>query len=128
MTATAERARLWLAACDGRAELVSEMLTTTFDVICDVALSGHEHFDGATFSRAITQYFRTAGRASLLDFLGVPAWFPRLSGKLLAAASVRTMHAMVRAATEARRKNVTGHADDLWTTWWLQQIRKRAAR
>jgi len=33
-------------------------------------LSGREHFDSETFARAITAYFRTAGRASLLDFLG----------------------------------------------------------
>ncbi len=83
------------------------MLTATFDVICDVALSGREHFDGATFSKAITQYFQTAGRASLLDFLGFPQWFPR-PGELLAASSVHTMHDMVAAAIEARRKEASG--------------------
>lgn len=112
MTATAERACQRLAICNGKVELVSEMLTATFDVICDVALSGREHFDSATFSNAITHYFRTAGRASLMDFLGIPDWFPR-PGKLLAAASVRTMHGMVGAAIEARRKSTAGHADDL---------------
>ena len=111
MTATAQRASQRLKA-SGRAELVSEMLTATFDVICDVALSGREHFDGATFSRAITRYFQTAGRASLLDFLGFPQWFPR-PGELLASASVHTMHDMVAAAIEARRKEATGGADDL---------------
>ena len=112
MTATAERASRRLAACGGRAEIVSEMLTATFDVICDVALSGRKHFDGDTFSKAITQYFRTAGRASLLDFLGFPEWFPR-PGELLAGSSVRTMHSMVAAAIEARRSQSTGLADDL---------------
>lgn len=111
MTATAERACNRLAA-GGRAELVSEMLTATFDVICDVALSGREHFDGVTFSKAITQYFQTAGRASLLDFLGFPRWFPR-PGELLAASSVHTMHDMVAAAIEARRKETSFGADDL---------------
>jgi cytochrome P450 len=111
MTATAERASGRLAA-GNRAELVAEMLTATFDVICDVALSGREHFDGATFSKAITQYFRTAGRASLLDFLGFPQWFPR-PGEHLASASVHTMHDMVAAAIEARRKEAPGGADDL---------------
>jgi cytochrome P450 len=111
MTATAERACRRLAA-GGRAELVSEMLTATFDVICDVALSGREHFDSATFSKAITRYFQTAGRASLLDFLGFPGWFPR-PGELLSAASVHTMHDMVAAAIEARRKQAGGGADDL---------------
>src|SRR5271154_362715 len=40
MTATAERAGARLAAYSGRVELVREMLTATFEVICDVALSG----------------------------------------------------------------------------------------
>jgi cytochrome P450 len=112
MSATAERACERLAACMGRAELVSEMLTATFDVICDVALSGREHFDSQTFGDAITRYFQTAGRASLLDFLGFPDWFPR-PGEWLAGQSVRTMHQMVAQAIEARRGRATGLADDL---------------
>jgi cytochrome P450 len=110
MTATAERVCARLAA--GRTELVAQMLTATFEVICDVALSGREHFDGATFSKAITQYFRTAGRASLLDFLGFPDWFPR-PGELMAGSSVHTMHEMVGAAIEARRRQSGAPADDL---------------
>jgi cytochrome P450 len=112
MTATAERACARLAASGGQAELVTEMLTATFDVICDVALSGREHFDAATFSAAITQYFRTAGRASLLDFLGFPPWFPR-PGELMAARSVHVMHEMVATAIEARRKQTGSQDDDL---------------
>ncbi|MBN9546784.1 MAG: cytochrome P450 [Alphaproteobacteria bacterium] len=112
MSATAERAIARLRQSGGRAELVKEMLTATFDVICDVALSGREHFDSETFAKAITQYFQTAGRASLLDFLGFPEWFPR-PGELLAGSSVRTMHSMVAAAIEARRRHATGRADDL---------------
>jgi cytochrome P450 len=112
MSATAERVSKKLAAAGGRVEIVSAMLTATFDVICDVALSGRDHFDSATFSRAITQYFQTAGRASLLDFLGFPEWFPR-PGELLAGTSVRTMHGMVAAAIEARRRQGPSAADDL---------------
>ncbi len=112
MTATAARACQRLATCGGRAELVAQMLTATFDVICDVALSGREHFDSHTFGGAITDYFRTAGRASLLDFLGFPDWFPR-PGELLAARAVHTMHEMVGAAIEARRKAAGPPADDL---------------
>jgi cytochrome P450 len=112
MTATAERAAARLHASGGKAEMVSQMLTSTFDVICDVALSGREHFDGATFSAAITRYFQTAGRASLLDFLGVPDWFPR-PGELLAGASVKTMHDMVAAAIQARRGAAPNAANDL---------------
>jgi cytochrome P450 len=112
MSATAERACERLASSSGRAELVHEMLTSTFDVICDVALSGRGHFDSQTFGEAITRYFQTAGRASLLDFLGFPDWFPR-PGELLAGSSVRTMHQMVAQAIEARRKDEMGGADDL---------------
>jgi cytochrome P450 len=112
MTATAERVSERLARCGGRTEIVSQMLTATFDVICDVALSGREHFDSHTFSQAITKYFQTAGRASLLDFLGFPEWFPR-PGEMLSGSSVRTMHDMVASAIEARRRRATGQADDL---------------
>src|SRR6202012_456039 len=115
MSATAARAMARLPA-RGRAELVAEMLTATFDVICDVALSGREHFDAHAFGDAITRYFQTAGRTSLLDFLGVPEWFPR-PGELIAGAAVRTMHGMVAQAIEARRAetglNARGPADDL---------------
>ena len=116
MTATAERAVARLMRAAAAPRLVKEMLTATFDVICDVALSGREHFDSETFSRAITQYFQTAGRASMLDFLGFPEWFPR-PGELLAGGSVRTMHSMVATAIDARRKkthrNDGKNADDL---------------
>ena len=112
MTATADRASARLRTSDGKTEMVSQMLTSTFDVICDVALSGREHFDGETFSAAITRYFQTAGRASLLDFLGVPDWFPR-PGELLAGASVKTMHDMVAAAIQARRGAAPNASNDL---------------
>ncbi len=113
MTATAERASARLGR-GRRAEMVHEMLTATFDVICDVALSGREHFDARVFGAAITRYFHTAGRASLLDFLGVPQWFPR-PGEILAGSSVRTMHDMVAGAIEARRheESQTGRGSDL---------------
>jgi cytochrome P450 len=112
MSATAARACERLAACGGRAELVNEMLTATFDVICDVALSGRKHFDGRAFGGAVTRYFKTAGRPSLLDFLGFPSWIPR-PGEWLVGSSVRTMHRMVAQAIEARRGRSTGAGDDL---------------
>lgn len=112
MSATAARASERLAASGERAELVAEMLNATFDVICDVALSGREYFDGRKFGDAVTRYFKTAGRPSLLDFLGVPKWIPR-PGEWLVGSSVRTMHEMVARAIEARRGGYTGIGDDL---------------
>lgn len=111
MTATATRAADRLAGCGGSAEMTAEMLSATFDVICEVALAGREHFDAAAYGAAITRYFETVGKASLLDFLQVPDWIPR-PGALLGRGAVRTMHAMVSAAIEARRREVRG-ADDL---------------
>ncbi|WP_199533550.1 cytochrome P450 [Devosia psychrophila] len=112
MTATAERASQRLHAAGPHAELVAEMLTATFDVICEVALSGREHFDAKVYGAAIIRYFETAGKASLLDFLRVPSWFPR-PGELLGYGAVHTMHDMVAKAIDARRAQATGQADDL---------------
>ncbi|HET7409387.1 MAG TPA: cytochrome P450, partial [Paracoccaceae bacterium] len=112
MTATAERACARLEAMPGPHEMVREMLSATFDVICEVALSGREYFDAEVYGAAITRYFETAGKASLLDFLQVPSWIPR-PGAVLGAGSVRTMHRMVADAIEARRALATARADDL---------------
>ena len=107
MTATAERACARLEKAGGSAELVTEMLSATFDVICDVALSGREHFDADVYGAAITKYFLTVGRASLLDFLELPPWVPR-PGEILGRGAVRTMHRMVANAIEDRRKQEGG--------------------
>jgi cytochrome P450 len=112
MSATAERACARIAAAQGQPELVAEMLSATFDVICEVALSGREHFDAEAYGTAITRYFETIGRASMLDFLHVPSWVPR-PGAILGRGSVSTMHAMVARAIEDRRRQETGKADDL---------------
>ncbi len=112
MTGTAERAAERLGAGAGPHEMTSEMLSATFDVICEVALSGREHFDAEVYGAAITGYFETAGKASLLDFLQVPDWVPR-PGLVLGARHARTMHRMVAEAIEARRAQATGKADDL---------------
>jgi cytochrome P450 len=116
MTATAERAAQRLARSGGEAEMVSEMFSATFDVICDVALSGREHFDAQVYGQAIIRYFETVGRASVLDFLHVPNWMPR-PGAILGKGSVRTMHAMVARAIEERRRKIAAGAtratDDL---------------
>ena len=110
MTQTAERASARLAA-GGRQEMVREMLSATFDVICEVALSGREHFDADRYGEAITRYFLTVGRASLLDFLEVPQWVPR-PGAILGAGAVRTMHEMVaNAIAERRRTGPQGESD-----------------
>lgn len=112
MTATADRAAARLSGQAGESEMVGEMLSATFDVICEVALSGREHFDAKTYGAAIVRYFETVGRASLMDFLQLPDWMPR-PGALLGRGAVKTMHTMVTRAIEARRRSEGGGADDL---------------
>ena len=112
MTRTAERATARLIENQGPCEIVSEMLSATFDVICEVALSGREHFDAEVYGEAITRYFLTVGRASLLDFLEVPQWVPR-PGEILGRGAVKTMHQMVAKAIEARRQQGVGASEDL---------------
>ena len=112
MTVTAERAAQRLSASGREVEMVGQMLSATFDVICEVALSGREHFDADAYADAIMRYFETAGKASLLDFLQMPDWMPR-PGALLGRGAVRTMHAMVSRAIEARRRAGSGGVDDL---------------
>ena len=112
MTETAERATARLRQNQGACEIVREMLSSTFDVICEVALSGREHFDAEAYGAAITRYFLTVGRASLLDFLEVPPWIPR-PGEILGRGSVKTMHKMVASAIEARRRQGPGASSDL---------------
>lgn len=103
MTKTAEHAVKRIKANQGKSEMVKEMLSATFDVICEVALSGKDHFDADKYAEAVTKYFLTVGRASLLDFLDVPYWVPR-PGELFGRNAVKTMHQMVTSAIEARRK------------------------
>ena len=112
MTRTAERATTRLLENQGPSEIVKEMLSATFDVICEVALSGREHFDADLYGKAITRYFLTVGRASLLDFLEIPQWVPR-PGEILGRGAVKTMHKMVAKAIEARRHQAPRKSEDL---------------
>ncbi len=112
MTKTAERAVARIGSRYEPVEMVREMLSATFDVICEVALSGREHFDADEYGAAVTQYFLTVGRASLLDFLDTPHWVPR-PGEIRGRGAVRTMHRMVSKAIEARRLSGAGELEDL---------------
>ncbi len=114
MTRTALRAceRIETRAGAGPVEMVREMISATFDVICEVALSGKDHFDAEHYGAAITQYMLTAGRASLLDFIDAPLWMPR-PGELLSRHSVHTMHKMVKQAILDRQKSGAAQDEDL---------------
>lgn len=80
MTAAAERSakRVGAAmAADGRVDMYDQMVAATFDIICDVALSGRETLDREAVSRSVSRYIETIGRVSALDVIGAPTWVPR---------------------------------------------------
>lgn len=78
MSAAAERACTRITSAGSRAiDLAEEMVTATFDVIADVTFSGDDMMDRAAVHDAIDGYITKAGRVSVLDILGAPAWVPR---------------------------------------------------
>jgi cytochrome P450 len=103
MTAAAEAASARLAgAAGGVAEVHTEMVAATFDIICDTALSGRERLDRRRVSAGVTAFIETVGRVSLLDVLGVPDWVPRPNR--LSRTESRRMDRMVDTVIAARRR------------------------
>lgn len=67
--------------------MLDEMVTTTFDVIGDVTVSGGDTFDRDKVHGAIDYYIAEVGKISLFDILGAPGWILRpgrmMSGEAL---------------------------------------------
>lgn len=95
------------AARTGGAEMYEQMIAATFDVICDVALSGRETLDRAAVSKSINEYIETVGRISLLDVLGVPTWVPR-PATLLRRKSTSVMRDMMDGVIRERKGREIG--------------------
>ena len=94
MTDAAERAANRLAGLAGSStDMHEEMVSATFDVICDVALSGRETVDRAAVSKSVNRYIETVGRVSLLDVLNFPEWIPRPS-EIFGKPGVKAMREM----------------------------------
>jgi cytochrome P450 len=78
MSAAADAACARITAAGPRAvNLADEMITATFDVIADVTFSGDDMMERAAVHSAIDGFIADAGKVSLLDLLGAPAWVPR---------------------------------------------------
>lgn len=102
MTAAAERASERLSHQTGRAaDMMAEMVSTTFDVISDVTFSSSEGLDKRAVHRAIDAYIDEAARVSILDLLGAPGWVPRL-GRLRGRQVLRETKALADRAIEER--------------------------
>jgi cytochrome P450 len=113
MTAAAERASTRIAAAHGRAaDMFTEMVAATFEVISDVTFSGGEGFDRGAVQRAIEDYISHAAKVSVLDLLGVPGWVPR-PGRMMAGGAMREMKRIADEAIESRRKDGRRAVPDL---------------
>ena len=116
MSAAAERAAARVAQADGRAaDLLSEMVAATFEVISDVTFSGEEGVGRDTVERALFAYAAAAGKMSFLDVLGAPAWVPRPARMRPdpSLADLKTRADETVAARRARRGNRGSDTPDL---------------
>nr|WP_025063484.1 cytochrome P450 [Sulfitobacter guttiformis] len=113
MSMAAEQACTRIAAAGPRAvDLAQEMVTTTFDVIADVTFSGDDMMDRAAVHDAIEGYITQAGRISILDLLGAPAWVPR-PGRADATHLLEQTKVTADAAIERRRDKGPRNVPDL---------------
>ena len=96
----------------GTADLFSEMVTATFEVISDVTFSGGAGFDRDAIHGAIESYMLQTARLSLLDVIGAPAWVPR-PGRLFSGASLRAMKSAANGAIAGRKMRPKTGVPDL---------------
>lgn len=103
MSVTAETSLARIEAAGKRAtDIYEEMVRTTFEIISKVTLSGSDSFSSDEVHRAIDSYIAAAGKLSLFDVLGLPAWVPRPS-RVMAGQSLRQMKDIADNAVNSRR-------------------------
>ncbi len=113
MTDAADRASERIAAAGPRAvNMLDEMITTTFDVIADVAFSGDESFDRDGVHDAINDYIAEVGKLSLFDILGAPDWIPR-PGRIMSGRVLRDMKSVADRAIAERAARGPSEIPDL---------------
>lgn len=99
-----------------RVDVAGLMTATTFKVIGDALMSGERGIDIGQFSRALTRYKATMGRATWFDVLGLPAWLPRpaYSKGRTSLVRIRTMASrLVRRRLRRRAKEGEPETPDL---------------
>jgi cytochrome P450 len=97
-------------AAPGRLDLYPEMVTTTCDVICDIALSGREAVDRTVLADSVNAYIRDVARVSIFDLLGAPYWVPR-PGEIVHGARGR-MDRLIDGIIAQRRSRGPGDPPD----------------
>lgn len=113
MEAAAERACERIGAQTGRAaDLLEEMVKTTFEVISDVTFSGDSAFDSDVLQQSFEVYIDSTAKISLLDMLNAPDWVPRPS-RMFGSAGIKRMKSMSDSAIEQRQSKGGGDIPDL---------------
>lgn len=113
MEAAADRACARIEAQTGRAaDMLEEMVKTTFEVISDVTFSGDSAFDSEVLQKSFEVYVDSTAKISLLDMLNAPDWVPR-PGRMFGSAGIKRMKSMSDNAIEARQENGGGAIPDL---------------
>ncbi|MEC7765084.1 MAG: cytochrome P450 [Pseudomonadota bacterium] len=100
MTDAAEESCRRIAARPKRQDMYQEMLQTAFEVIAAVSMSQDTAIPREVAHKAIDRYLETAGKASLMDILKIPAFVPRpkrVVGKAIIADLIRATDAAVEA-------------------------------
>ncbi len=96
----------------GSANLLDEMVRTTFEVISDTTLSGDGQYDSAQVQAAFDAYISRTASASLLDVFGLPAWVPR-PRRVFGARHIRYMTKMADGIIVQREKSGPQQPPDL---------------
>ncbi|WP_040818727.1 cytochrome P450 [Litoreibacter arenae] len=113
MSAAAERSCARIDAHVGRAaDMYSEMVTSTFEVISDVTFSGDEGFDREAIHKAIDGYIDSTAKVSLFDVLGLPTWIPR-PGRMMSSGGMKAMKSMADGVIDSRKEKAEGEVMDL---------------
>ncbi len=113
MEAAADRACDRIAAQKGRAaDLLEEMVKTTFEVISDVTFSGDSAFDSDVLQKSFEIYIDSTAKISLLDMLNAPDWVPR-PGRMFGSVGIKRMKSMSDSAIELRQRKGGGDIPDL---------------
>ncbi|MDG2340261.1 MAG: cytochrome P450 [Paracoccaceae bacterium] len=113
MTRAAEATCERLKGANGSpVDMFEEMVSTTFQVITDVTLSGQVSFDRDSVHKAIDDYILAAGKVTFADILGLPSWFPRF-GWLKSRRALSKMRLIADATIAARQSAPPPETPDL---------------
>jgi cytochrome P450 len=117
--AKAEALRLADLGDDVVIDVHDAMIGLTYNVIARTAFSSETVSDPAAFSRAIADYFDTAGRVDLASYLRLPEWIPTI-GRLRARPALKLFRREIGGIIDRRRQALTRHGvggvpDDLLT-------------